>query len=127
MTGYHLSVKYSTKAALLSGLVFPGLGHLYLRRYWRGVLLAAGAAAVCYFLVSIAVSSAVDIAGKIEGGDVPLNAEAISAMVSKASQRNERSTDIATVVLLALWAIGIVDSYREGRARDRAKERDAKV
>jgi hypothetical protein len=119
-------MRYSIKAALLSGLVFPGVGHLYLRRWWRGVLLAAGAAAVSYFLVSVAVDSALDIAGKIEGGAVPLNAEDISALVSKASQSNEQSTDIATAILLALWAIGIVDSYREGRARDRAKELDTK-
>src|SRR5215472_18669778 len=108
-------MRYSTKAALLSGLVFPGVGHLYLRRWLRGTLLAAGAAVLSYFLVSTAVNSAMDIAGKIEGGDVPLTEEAISALVSKASQENERSTDIASAILLALWAIGIVDSYREGR------------
>jgi|SRR5215471_1372875 len=115
-------MSYSIKAALLSGLVFPGVGHLYLKRWLRGCLLAAGAAVVTYFLVSVAVNSAMDIAAKIEGGGVPLDAAAISALVSKASQKNERSTDIATVILLALWAIGIVDSYREGRARDRAKK-----
>ena len=79
-----------------------------------------------YFLVSVAVSSAMEIAGKIEGGNVALNAEDISALVSKASQENERSTDIATMILLALWGIGIVDSYRVGRARDRAKKLDTK-
>ena len=79
-----------------------------------------------YFLVSVAVNSAMEIAGKIEGGNVPLNAEEISALVSKASQANERSTDIASMILLALWVIGIVDSYREGRARDKAKELDTK-
>src|SRR5215470_8379674 len=119
-------MSYSIKAALLSGLVFPGVGHLYLRRWWRGVLLAAGAAAVSYFLVSVAVNSAMDIAGKIQGGDVPPNVESISELVSKASQRDERSTDIATTILLALWVIGIVDSYREGRARDKVKELEPK-
>ena len=79
-----------------------------------------------YFLVSVAVNSAMEIAGKIDGGNVPLNAEEISALVSKASQANERSTDIASMILLALWVIGIVDSYREGRARDKAKELDTK-
>lgn len=79
-----------------------------------------------YFLVSVAMDSAFDIAGKIQSGEVPMNAEAISALVSKASQSNERSTDIATAILFALWIIGIVDSFREGRARDRSKELDAK-
>ena len=120
-------MKYSIKAALLSGLVFPGVGHLYLRRWRRGVVLAVGAAAVSYFLVSVAVNSAMDIAGKIESGDVPPNAEDISALVSKASQANERATDIATAILIALWIIGIVDSYREGRVRDRAKKPDTKT
>src|SRR5215813_4856949 len=119
-------MKYSMKAALLSGLVFPGVGHLYLKRYLRGALLAGGAAAAAFFLVSVAVNSALDIADKIQGGDVPANAEAIAEMVSKASKSNERSTDIATAILIALWVIGIVDSYREGRAKDRAKKVDTK-
>jgi hypothetical protein len=97
-----------------------------LRRYLRGVLLAAGAAALSYFIISVAVNSAIEIAGKIQAGEVPLNVESISTLVSKASRANERSTDISTAILLALWVIGIVDSYREGRARDRSKELDTK-
>ncbi|HEY6239665.1 MAG TPA: DUF6677 family protein, partial [Burkholderiales bacterium] len=87
-------MRYSIKAALLSGLVFPGVGHLYLKRYWRGVLLAAGAAALSYFIVSVAVNSALDIAGKIQGGDVPLNVESVSKLVSRSStKRFQRSTN----------------------------------
>jgi hypothetical protein len=119
-------VRYSIKAALLSALVFPGVGHLYLKRYLRGVLLAAGAAALSYFILSVALESAFDIVGKIQAGDIPPNVESISELVSKASQSNARSTDIATTILLALWVIGIVDSYREGRARDKSKELNAK-
>ena len=55
-----------------------------------------------------------------------MNAEAISALVSKASQATENSTDIATLALLVLWVIGIVDSYREGRVREKSKEPDTK-
>ena len=119
-------MKPSIKAALLSGLVFPGVGHLYLRRYLRGVLLAAGAAASSYFLVSVALNSAFDIAGQIQSGVVPLNAESVSALVAKASQGSQQSTDIATAILFALWIVGIVDSFREGRARERSKEPDTK-
>ena len=79
-----------------------------------------------YFMISVAVNSASDIAGKIQSGDVPLNVESISELVSKESQGNEESTDIATMALFALWIIGIVDSYREGRARDKSKEPNTK-
>jgi hypothetical protein len=119
-------MRYATKAALLSGLVFPGLGHLYLRCFLRGALLAAGAAAALYFIVSVAVSSAMDIEGKIESGQVQPDVASVSQAVSKATRDAERSTDIATTILIVLWAVGIVDSYREGRARDRTKKVDAK-
>jgi hypothetical protein len=46
--------------------------------------------------------------------------------VSKDSKGKEDSTDIATMALFALWLIGIVDSYREGRARER-RTRDRRV
>ena len=107
--------------------MFPGAGHLYLKRYLRGVLLASAAAALSYFLVSVAVNSAFEVVGRIESGDVPPDVQSISELVSKASRDDERSTDIATAILIALWAIGIVDSYREGRARDKAKELDPKA
>jgi TM2 domain-containing membrane protein YozV len=29
-------MKVSYKAALLSAFVFPGVGHFYLKKYWRG-------------------------------------------------------------------------------------------
>ena len=51
-----------------------------------------------------------------------MNVESISELVSRDSQGNEHSTDIATMALFALWVIGIVDSYREGGAREKSKE-----
>lgn len=80
-----------------------------------------------YFLVSVAVNSAMDIAGKIEGGQVGSDVASISEAVSKGSRGAERSADFASWILIALWAIGIVDSYREGRKRDKSKELDKKT
>ena len=119
-------MRRSTKAALLSCFVFPGVGHLYLRQYVRGALLATGAAALIYFIVSVAVNTAYDVAGKIQSGDVQLNVESISDLVSKQSRDSEESTNIATMALIVLWVIGIADSYREGRAQDKAREMSSK-
>ena len=119
-------MRRSTKAALLSGLVFPGMGHLYLRQYVRGVLFAGVAGALLYFITSVAMSVAVDVMEKIQSGDVPLNVESISELVSKQSQGNEESTNIATMAMIALWVIGIADSYREGRAQEQAREMSSK-
>ncbi|MCG6862798.1 MAG: hypothetical protein LJE70_16200 [Chromatiaceae bacterium] len=111
-------MRRSIKAALLSGLVFPGAGHLYLRQYVRGVLFAAAAGALFYFVVSVAMNTAFDVAEKIQSGRVPLNVESISTLVSQRSGGSEGSTNIATLAFIALWLLGIADSYRQGRAQD---------
>jgi hypothetical protein len=108
----------STKAALLSGLVFPGVGHLYLRRYVRGILIAGGAGVLLYFVVSVTMHTALAVIGNIQSGNVSPTVESISTLVSKQSQGNEGAMNIAMMALIALWLIGIVDSYREGRARE---------
>jgi TM2 domain-containing membrane protein YozV len=115
-------MKRSTKAALLSGLVFPGLGHIYLKQYVQGILLVFGAALAIYFVVSTVVHTALDVVEKIEGGGVPLDVKAITDLVSQQSRGTEQLTNIATIALLAFWAIGIADSYRVGRAQERAKD-----
>ena len=117
-------MKQSTKAVLFSGLVFPGMGHLYLKQYVRGVLFAGAAGVLLYFIVSVAISTAFDVMGKIQSGDVPLNVESISELVAKQSHGNEESTNIATMALIALWVIGIADSYRIGRAREQEQAKE---
>jgi len=115
-------VKRSTKAALLSGLVFPGIGHMYLKRHVLGVILFAGAASAIYFIVSVAVNTAFEVAEKIQSGDVPLDMGTITDLVSQQSGGSEQSANFAMIALVACWVIGIVDSYRQGRAQEKVKD-----
>ena len=105
----------STKAALLSGLVFPGAGHFYLRKYVRGILFASVAAVLIYLISVAAWDAAYDIMGQIQSGDVPADVESISEVLTNHAQGSEESMSVATTALLVLWVIGIVDAYREGR------------
>ncbi|MCK9505418.1 MAG: hypothetical protein M0Q95_14715 [Porticoccaceae bacterium] len=113
-------MKRSTTAALLSGLVFPGLGHLYLRKYIRGIFLAGAAGVLFYTILSVAMSTAFEVVDKMQSGHVPLDVESISELVATQARSHERSTGAATVALIMVWAVGIADSYREGRAREKA-------
>jgi hypothetical protein len=108
----------STKAVLLSALVFPGAGHLYLRRYARGLLLAAIAGLAVYFIVSVAMQTAFDVVAQIEGGSVPLDTQSISELVSQESRNTEPMTNVATFAFLGVWVIGMVDAWRLGHAED---------
>lgn len=111
-------MKQSTKAALLSALIFPGAGHLYLRQYIRGVLLSGVSAVLLYFIVSVAVNTAFEVLDKMQNGEVPPNVEAISELVLKQSQGTDELTNTATLALIVLWVIGIGDSYRQGRRQE---------
>ena len=117
-------MKRSTKAALLSGLIFPGIGHLYLKRYVHGIALCVASASAIYFIASVAVTTALEVAEKIqsESGGVAPDMAAIMDLVSQQSSGSEQSVNIATVALVVCWVIGIVDSYRQGRAQEMVGE-----
>ncbi|MGB5200728.1 MAG: hypothetical protein WBN68_03710 [Sedimenticolaceae bacterium] len=116
-------MKRSTKAALLSALVFPGVGHLYAKRFSLGLILAAASAFALYFIVSSAVSKALPIAERILREGVPLDADAIARLVSEQSLGADNSSvSVAAIAFLVLWLVGIFDSYRLGRIAEQHDE-----
>lgn len=112
-------MKTSTKAVLLSTLVFPGLGHLVVKSYWRAALLIVAALGAMYFVVAVATDRAMTVVDQIYSGQVPADAATITEMVANSSSGAGDSTASAAMfVLLACWLVGIVDSYRLGKSLD---------
>lgn len=114
-------MKTSTIAALLSALVFPGLGHLYLKSFLRGALLAGLSLLSVYLIASSAVHTALDIVAEIERRGIIPDLPTIMAMVEMHSRENSSSLTFPAFSLLAFWLIGIADAYRLGRLRDNAE------
>jgi len=109
----------SVKAALLSGFVFPGVGHVFLKRYISGALLAGAAFTALYVLISNAVEMALQITDKIQRGELQPDVAVITELISKQPTGTEaRLINIATAILIISWLIGIVDSYRVGRLQE---------
>jgi hypothetical protein len=107
----------SIKAALLSALVFPGCGQLWLRRYRSGGALLAVTLLALVFVVRYAVQQATLIADKIIAGEIPLDAQVIAQRVSAIVDNPDSSAvNAAAWVIVACWLIGIVDAYRAGRS-----------
>ncbi|WP_455220741.1 DUF6677 family protein [Kaarinaea lacus] len=116
-------MKKSTTAALLSAFIFPGLGHLYLKKYLTGILLVVISFTSIYYLVSSAVEMALEISSKIESGAVQPDIATITAMVSQQSNSaNAQLANIATIAFFICWLIGIIDAYRLGKARDKSNK-----
>jgi hypothetical protein len=113
-------VKKSTKAALLSGLLFPGLGHLALKEYLRASILILVAFAALYVLMTAAVDQALGVVDRINSGEVALDSQAISEAISASSaEADNRAANASLFILGACWLFGIVDAYRLGKAQDR--------
>ena len=113
-------MKGSSKAALLSGLIFPGIGHIVLKQYLRGSVLMLFALVALSVIVTRIYQRALTIVDRINSGDIPVDTGAIAEMVSNSTSGADSSIEnIAVVVLGACWLIGIIDSYRIGVAQEK--------
>ena len=110
----------SVKALLLSALVFPGAGHYYLKKPLLGSLLA-GVSLVClYLLFTTSMEIAEGLSDKIQSGEIPLDVNRLEQELTKKPAGESSVINLSTYVLEACWLIGVADSFRVGRARDKA-------
>ena len=113
-------MKKIEKAFLLSVLVFPGSGHILLKRYLTGFSLIIIASIASYFLIYGVINQALEIADKIKSGELYPDLSVILELVSHQSVSTEvQSINTSMVVLLVAWLVGIVDSYRIGKYQNK--------
>ena len=105
-------MKNTTKAVLLSALVFPGAGHIFLKKYFP----AFGFIAAFAFLLSIVISALVEraetISQKILSGDIPLEINAISQALAEQSVTGGQQTSFSGYALVFIWLFAMLDTYR---------------
>jgi hypothetical protein len=109
----------SLKGALWSGLMFPGLGHVILKHYKRGIILMFTVFASMVVIVLTAVQHALFILEKIqlEGGVIDL--KTITDAASRASSTSDSFIyNLGLLLIVICWIFGIVDAYRIGRKKD---------
>lgn len=104
---------------MLLALVFPGVGHFYLKKYVPGFVLAGTAFTALYYLTAKAVARAMQIVDKILSGEIPPDIAVIRELVSKQPTGTEAHLiNIATAIFVISWIVGMVDGYRIGRLHD---------
>lgn len=112
-------MKTSIKAALLSGLVFPGLGQMYLRRYVRGLVL------MFLVLICLAVLIVRIVAGalrgldaiQLQGGNVDMNA--VTNLAASSSSQGDGYSSLIWLGIAGCWLFAVIDAYRLGNEKDR--------
>ncbi|QYF92874.1 hypothetical protein KY495_19500 [Massilia sp. PAMC28688] len=107
----------STKAALLSGLVFPGVGQLFLGRHARAcVFLLPALAAAVYFSAGV-LDPIFTIAREIRLGSMPFDPVAIELRLRENGQAVSPLMNVAALVMLAAWIGATVDAWMVGKAK----------
>ncbi|OGS19280.1 MAG: hypothetical protein A2219_04470 [Elusimicrobia bacterium RIFOXYA2_FULL_50_26] len=87
-------------ATIITILLGPGAGHLYLRKFKKGALLIAAG-------LMIAVHMAIKIAGAIKPADI--SAESMANIIQEFYRNNPRLILSYDILLAALWSYAIVD------------------
>lgn len=116
---FHKSkMKNSTKAALLSGLAFPGLGQVFLKHYKRAAIIIVAVLAGLTIIILEAIQLSLAIMEKImsEGGEI--NMETITAAAAQAVT-SFLTINLGFILIILFWIIGTVDAYMIGKKKDK--------
>ena len=105
----------SVKAALISALVLPGAGHLYLKRGARACLFLLPTLAAVVVFLDEAIEQATAIAGQILAGTIPTDPAALAARLEQQGGGSTLST-VAAAVMVLCWIGATVDAYLLARA-----------
>jgi hypothetical protein len=109
-------LKKPIKAALLSALVYPGVGHFFLKKYVFGAVFAAIFSVPLYLITREIIVKAKNIVEHIKNGEIPLDISVISASLSTSPVGvDAQELTIKMYVLVIIWFIAIIDSYRLAR------------
>lgn len=101
-------MKRSTAAALLSGLVLPGLGQfIVLRRRLRGLAFMVPALAALSWVVRATLLGAAGVLEQAAAGQAPAD---VMAMAEQLSASAGAGVNLASLVLIVCWAGSVIDA-----------------
>lgn len=107
----------SAKAALLSGLVFPGVGQLFLKRPLRAMIFLLPSLIASWYFTSAILQPLLAIAADIASGALPFDPFLIQARVDQ-SRIDTGPMNLAAAVLVVAWLASTVDAWLLGRRPD---------
>ena len=104
-------MKPPIKAALISALVFPGLGHFLLKRGGRGCLFLLPALLGAIYILRQVLQRASLILDQIDQGRLALDPQAIADRLTATAGPEGPLLTLAVTVCVVCWAGSIIDSF----------------
>jgi hypothetical protein len=109
----------SQKGAFWSGLVFPGLGQVVLKRHKRGAVIMLTVLAGMSVIVVQVVQKGLIILEKIKSERGTIDMDMILDATTQASTNSDSFIfSLAVLLLTFCWIIGTVDAFRIGKKKD---------
>jgi hypothetical protein len=102
-------------AALLSALVFPGVGHIFLKKYGAGLCLFTSMSVALYFFILDVIKKVQPVIDQVKTGQLPLELNAISSALTHQNSQVQGQSNLILYMILLLWIVAILDAYRLGR------------
>ena len=103
---------------LLSALVYPGVGHLGVKKYVSALVLATAFSIPLYRVVSDIMVKANQVVAQINSGEIPLDITEISASLSQImTPSSMQALNTNFYVMALVWGIAIVDVYRVSKQK----------
>jgi hypothetical protein len=104
-------MKLSLKAALYSGLVYPGAGFFLMKRYWLVLLFALPATLAVGYIMYYVMDVAQVIAERIVNGQIPADMLSIRAAINKALAADNPWLTTAKIAFVISWLGSVPVSY----------------
>jgi hypothetical protein len=109
-------MKPTIKAVLMSALLFPGLGHLALKRGKRGCLFIVPCALAVLYVLRRVLQLVSTLSDQVANGTLPLDLQILSDRVD-AAVAAWPGMNLALVICMLCWAGSIADAVWLGRRR----------
>ena len=104
-------------AALLSALIIPGAGHLYLQSRMRGLILLGTTVAALTAMVAVIIGKMNQMLQEMEVN--PLGPPDPADLAYTITQTPDPILNVAPLLIVACWIIGIIDSFLLGQKAEK--------
>ncbi len=108
-------MKTSSKAALLSALVFPGAGQMYLKHYLRGLLPMIVVLTGLGVLITRATLRALEVLNKMQAGGGVIDINVASDLAATSAAFNDPYSPFIVLLVSCCWIFSVIDAYRLGK------------
>ncbi|MBR9729574.1 hypothetical protein ACFOD0_02725 [Shewanella intestini] len=113
-------MKHAMKAALMSALILPGAGQLWLKQWLAGVGFIAAGLILLEKLTSQVMDEANSVVDQVLNGQIGTDLSSLNAQVSQIN--DSASSGHLGLFFGIIWLVSVIHAYKVGAKRDKQIE-----